>query len=92
MGRTPRVNVNGGRDHWGNLAPLMLAGAGVPRGAMIGQSKADGSSPLSEPVGLSHLTATILQTLMNVGELRLLPGVPEEIIRLASADPIPGIG
>jgi hypothetical protein len=92
MGRTPRVNGNGGRDHWGNLAPLMLAGAGVPRGGVIGQSKADGSEPLSGAIGLSHLTATILQTLMNVGELRLIPGVPEEIIQLASADPVPGIG
>ena len=24
MGRTPRINRNGGRDHWGNLAPLLL--------------------------------------------------------------------
>ena len=33
MGRTPRINKNGGRDHWGNLAPLLLAGGGLLDGA-----------------------------------------------------------
>lgn len=28
MGRTPKLNKNGGRDRWGNLAPLVLAGGG----------------------------------------------------------------
>lgn len=91
MGRTPRINGNGGRDHWGNLAPLLLAGAGAPRGAVIGRSTRDAGEPQSDPIGISHLVATILQTLFHVGELRLLPGVPAEIIRLATNDPIPGI-
>ncbi|HLQ46157.1 MAG TPA: DUF1501 domain-containing protein, partial [Planctomycetaceae bacterium] len=29
MGRTPRINNRGGRDHWGNLAPLLLSGGGL---------------------------------------------------------------
>ncbi|HSQ56390.1 MAG TPA: DUF1501 domain-containing protein, partial [Gemmata sp.] len=29
MGRTPRINKNVGRDHWGNLGPLLLAGGGL---------------------------------------------------------------
>jgi hypothetical protein len=29
MGRTPRINNNGGQDHWGILAPLLLAGGGL---------------------------------------------------------------
>ena len=32
MGRTPRINQNGGRDHWGNLGPLLLAGGGLEDG------------------------------------------------------------
>ena len=32
MGRTPRINAKGGRDHWGNLAPLMLYGGGTEDG------------------------------------------------------------
>ncbi len=34
MGRTPRINRNGGRDHWGNLAPLLLAGGGLRMGQL----------------------------------------------------------
>ena len=40
MGRTPRLNARGGRDHWGNLAPLLLAGGGLKMGQVIGQSTA----------------------------------------------------
>lgn len=91
MGRTPRLNAKAGRDHWGNLAPLLLAGTGIPRGAVIGQSTRDAGQPLSEPITIPHLVATILQTLFHLGELRLQPGVPSEIVRAASHEPIPGL-
>ena len=35
MGRTPQINKAGGRDHWGNLAPLLLAGGGFQHGQPI---------------------------------------------------------
>ena len=38
MGRTPKLNKAGGRDHWGGLAPLLLAGGGLKMGQVIGQS------------------------------------------------------
>ncbi|MBX3443313.1 MAG: DUF1501 domain-containing protein [Planctomyces sp.] len=91
MGRTPRLNASGGRDHWGSLAPLLLSGAGVPRGGVIGQSTRDAGEPQSAAVDIPQLVATILRTLFDVGQLRLVPGVPEEIVRLASGEPIPGI-
>lgn len=80
-----------GRDHWGNLAPLLLAGAGIPRGAVIGQSARSGGEPLSEPITIPHLVATILQTVFHTSELRLLPGIPEEIVRAATNEPIAGL-
>jgi uncharacterized protein (DUF1501 family) len=91
MGRTPRLNANAGRDHWGNLAPLLLAGAGMPRGAVIGQSNRNGGEPLSEAVTIPHLLGTIFQTVFHTGELRLVSGVPDEIVRAATHDPIPGL-
>lgn len=91
MGRTPRINKNGGRDHWGNLAPLMLAGAGIPRGAIIGQSNRNGGEPQTEPITIPHLVATVLQTVFDVGALRLVPGIPAEVIRAATHAPIPGL-
>lgn len=38
MGRTPRVNKWGGRDHWGRAASIAFAGAGVPGGQVVGRT------------------------------------------------------
>ena len=69
-----RSTANGGRDHWGNLAPLLLAGGGLKMGQVIGQSNKDGGEPQSDPVRIPNLIATILHTLFDVGELRLSAG------------------
>jgi hypothetical protein len=87
MGRTPRLNARGGRDHWGGLAPLLLAGGGLRMGQVIGQSDRTASAPLSEPIGIPHLVATVLQSLLNVGEARLLPGLPSQVVAAATAAP-----
>ena len=83
MGRTPRMNERGGRDHWGNLAPLLLAGGGFPAGQVIGQSDRQAAEPLSTPIGIPHLISTIMHTLIDVPQLRLVPGVPREVLQAA---------
>jgi hypothetical protein len=92
MGRTPRINKNGGRDHWGNLAPLLLSGGGLAMGRVIGQSTRDAGEALSEPVTIKNLVATVMQTLVDVGEVRLERGLPRDIAQtITSWDPIPGL-
>jgi hypothetical protein len=91
MGRTPRLNPKGGRDHWGSLAPLLLAGGGLRTGQVIGQSTRDGGQPHTNPIGIPHLVATVLQRLVDPGELRLASGLPAQVVRAATADPIPGL-
>lgn len=92
MGRTPRLNKHGGRDHWGNLGPLLLAGGGLKMGQVIGQSNRHAGEPQTEPMRIRHLIATILHTLFDVGELRLVPGAPREIAQTMTAwEPIPGL-
>lgn len=92
MGRTPRLNKNGGRDHWGNLAPLLLAGGGLKMGQVLGQSNRIAGEPQTEPIRIRHLLATLLHTLFDVGELRLVPGAPREIAQtMTSWEPIPGL-
>ena len=92
MGRTPRVNNNGGRDHWGNLAPLLLSGGGFKNtGQVIGQSTRDAAEPSSEPIRIKHLVATMLQRLVDPSELRLNPSIPREVLAAASAEPITGL-
>ena len=88
MGRTPRINKNGGRDHWSRLAPLLLYGGGIGEGKTIGESDRQGGEPASKAFDPSHLISTILRTLIDPGELRLDPSVPEEVTRLISASPI----
>jgi uncharacterized protein (DUF1501 family) len=92
MGRTPKVNQKGGRDHWGGLAPLLLAGGGLRMGQVIGASTRDGGEPASEPVTPKDLVATVLHTLFDVGELRVERSLPSEVGRLIDAGkPIPGL-
>jgi len=92
MGRTPRVNKNGGRDHWGGLASLLLYGGGLKMGQVIGQSTKDGGEPRSEPVAIENLIATIADTLLDLGQVRLMSSLPNELVRtLTSGTPIPGL-
>jgi hypothetical protein len=91
MGRTPKLNKSGGRDHWGNLGPLLLAGAGLKMGQIIGQSNKNAGEPSTEPVRIKNLIATILHTLFDVGKVRITRGMPREILQMAEWDPIPGL-
>jgi hypothetical protein len=90
MGRTPRINRNGGRDHWGRLAPLMIYGGGTPGGRVIGQSTRDGGEPAVEAQTNRNLISTILHTCFDVGQLRLQPALAA-IARLGEVSPIPGL-
>lgn len=88
MGRSPKINRNGGRDHWGGLAPLLLYGGGLKMGQVIGESTRDAAEPNSAPVTPKHLLATLAHTLFDLGRLRVARGLPDEIIRLTELDPI----
>src|SRR4029079_12808679 len=68
IGRTPKLNAKGGRDHWGNLGPLLLTGGGLKMGQVIGHSSKDAGTPQSDPVGIRNLLATVLNTLFDTGE------------------------
>jgi uncharacterized protein (DUF1501 family) len=92
MGRTPRINGKGGRDHWGNLGPLLLAGGGLPQGTVIGRSSANGGDPATEPVRIQNLIGTIMHTLFDTGKLRITRGVSRELLQMADYAPIPGLG
>jgi hypothetical protein len=92
MGRTPKLQKNGGRNHWGKLAPLMLAGGGLRMGQVIGQSSPDAGEPASDPVTNDNLIGTIMNTLLDVGEVRLMESLPRDVHRVVtSARPIKGL-
>ncbi len=91
MGRTPRINRNGGRDHWARLAPLMIYGGGTAGGRVIGRSTRDGGEPADDRLSTPNLISTILHTVFDVGQLRLQPAFGP-ISRLAEVRSIPGLG
>lgn len=92
MGRTPRINKNGGRDHWGGLTPLLMSGGGLNMGQVIGQSTADGGEPHTEPQDLDNLLATIMHTLLDLGQVRLMTGLPQDLLRaITTPKPITGL-
>jgi hypothetical protein len=91
MGRSPRINKGGGRDHWGNLGPLLLAGGGLNMGQVIGQSSSNGGEPNSEPVRIQNLIGTIMHTLFDTGKLRITRGVSRELLQMSDYAPIRGL-
>ena len=92
MGRSPRINAKGGRDHWGNLAPLMLYGGGLQMGQVIGQSARDGGEPADSPVTIPDLVATILDRVIDLPQARLIDGLPSSLLNLLGrGTPIRGL-
>lgn len=89
MGRSPKINGKGGRDHWGGSAPLLLYGGGLNMGQVVGSSTKDGGEPATDRVTIPNLYATIMETILDVGVVRATPGIPEEVSRVIhGASPI----
>lgn len=63
MGRTPKINNLGGRDHWGRAWSVAMAGCGVQPGAVLGATNATGTEVKDHPVGLGDLFHTYLRAL-----------------------------
>jgi hypothetical protein len=63
MGRTPRLNRDGGRDHWSFCYSVMLAGGGVRGGQVYGSSDRIAAFPSTNPVSPADLGATIYHCL-----------------------------
>jgi hypothetical protein len=59
FGRTPRINKEGGRDHWPECYSVVLAGGGVKGGLLYGASDKIGAYPDIDPVTPADLAATI---------------------------------
>ena len=58
FGRTPRINANLGRDHWGNAWSIALGGCGIKGGAVVGKTNANGTAVIERQVDGGHLFHT----------------------------------
>jgi hypothetical protein len=63
FGRTPRINRNGGRDHWPRVCSALLAGGGLRCGQVLGSTSRWGEEPRTRPVHFRDVFATLYQRL-----------------------------
>jgi uncharacterized protein (DUF1501 family) len=63
FGRTPRINRNAGRDHWGFCQSALLAGGGVRSGQVYGSSDAHAAYAAEQSVSPDDLAATVFHVL-----------------------------
>jgi len=63
FGRTPRINGNAGRDHWGRVMSVVLAGGGLKTGQIIGSSDSNGAVPKDNPYRPEHVLAILYRHL-----------------------------
>jgi uncharacterized protein (DUF1501 family) len=90
FGRTPRFNVNGGRDHWPNCFSIILAGGGIRGGQVLGASDRIGALPSTNPVHPQDLTAT-LYDLMGIDPHTTIYDQQSRPLPLVEGEPLRGI-
>jgi hypothetical protein len=74
FGRTPKVNKDGGRDHWPGVFSVVLAGGGVKRGYVHGRSDSTATAIEEQGVSPEDLARTVLTLLGIDPETRLVAG------------------
>ncbi len=75
FGRTPKINPDGGRDHWPRVFSIAMAGGGIKRGCVYGQSDATAAEPDGDSMGPEDLARTVFTLLgVNPDEALMAPG------------------
>ncbi|MFT5123097.1 MAG: hypothetical protein ACI97B_001729 [Verrucomicrobiales bacterium] len=82
FGRTPKINKDGGRDHFPRVFSIALAGGGIRRGYVHGKSDATSSGPDEDPLGVQDLAHTVYHQLgIDASKELMAPGDrPIEIV------------
>jgi hypothetical protein len=63
FGRTPKINGDGGRDHWGAAGSMFFAGGGTRVGQVVGATDRQGAYPVTRAYSPADIAATIYQFL-----------------------------
>lgn len=63
FGRTPKINKDGGRDHWPNVSCALLAGGGMKTSQVIGATDRMGGEAIQRPVSFQEVFATLYHNL-----------------------------
>jgi hypothetical protein len=87
FGRTPKINPRGGRDHWTGAWSILLAGAGIRGGQVVGSSDQIGAEVRDRPVTPAEIAATVYHAL-GIRAGAKIPGPNGESISLYDAKPV----
>ncbi|MBI3865260.1 MAG: DUF1501 domain-containing protein [Planctomycetia bacterium] len=87
FGRTPHINNAAGRDHWAPCNSVVLAGAGIPGGAVYGSSDRLAAYPASNPVTPQDLSATIYH-LLGIDPLQVIRDPLGREYPLSTGEPV----
>jgi len=63
FGRTPKINPNGGRDHWPKVSCALVGGGGMNNGQVIGATTRDGGEASDRPVQFQEIFSTLYHNL-----------------------------
>jgi uncharacterized protein (DUF1501 family) len=83
FGRTPKINQNGGRDHWPQVSSALLFGGGIRTGRVVGSTNRFGEFAKDRPVHFQEVLATLYHKLgIDVNQVKLpdLFGRPQYLV------------
>ena len=83
FGRTPKINTLAGRDHWGKVFSIAMAGGGTKRGLVYGETDAIAAEPIRDPLSIPDWVSTMYYQLgIDSHKTLMAPGNrPVEIVR-----------
>lgn len=87
FGRTPKINTNAGRDHWGPCQSIVLAGGGVRGGQIYGASDRIAAYPTHNPVRPEDLLSTVYAA-MGLPEDALIRDPQGRPQRISDGEPV----
>jgi hypothetical protein len=90
FGRTPKINSNISRDHWPQCYTTLLAGGGVKRGFIYGESDKTGAYPTKDPVRPDDLAATMFY-LLGIDPATQVAGLGNRPVAISDGKPVMGI-
>ncbi len=90
FGRTPKINKTAGRDHYPRAGSVLLAGAGIRGGVVIGATDKIGSAPATRPYSPADFGATIYHALGIDANTTYYPRLPRPT-RIADGTVIEGL-
>ncbi len=89
FGRTPRMNPEGGRDHWGDVFSVLMGCGSMKMGQVVGKSNHRGESVVDRPISPQDVTSTVFHHLgIDASSVAFKDGTGRPIYLVEKGSPI----